>query len=161
MSFAIRPLALLFAVVVFAASCGSSSDSDTAAADSVTDATTSDASSADTSSSDTASSSAESPDGESSGVGVDVGLFFDGALAEDATTEDCTLSGGTETTCYRITVAGYPASHDVGPFCPDTITDPAEAGGIWFDGEGISDLSGEFFVELPTLYDDDKVMSYV
>ena len=68
--------------------------------------------------------------------GLDVGLFFEGALAEEVTTEDCTLSGGAETTCYRITVAGYPASHDVGPFCPETITDGADAGGIWFDGDG-------------------------
>ena len=81
-------------------------------------------------------------DGSSSTTGVDVGLFFDGALAEDVTTEDCTLSGGAETTCYSITVAGYPASHDVGPFCPDTITDSADAGGIWFDGDGVYDLDG-------------------
>ena len=77
-----------------------------------------------------------------------------------STTEDCTLSGGTETTCYRITVAGYPASHDVGPFCPDTITDTADAGGIWFDGDGVYDLDGEFFVDLPTLYGDDNWQMY-
>ena len=79
---------------------------------------------------------------------VDVGLFFDGALAEDVTTQDCTLSGGAETTCYEITVAGYPASHDVGPFCPDTINDDADAGGIWFDGDGVYDLDGQFFVDV-------------
>jgi hypothetical protein len=66
------------------------------------------------------------------------------------------LSDGVETTCYSITVAGYPASHDVGPFCPDTITDSADEGGLWFDGDGVYDLDGEFFVDLPTLYGDDN-----
>ena len=95
-----------------------------------------------------------------SGVGVDVELFFDGALAGDVTTEDCTLSGGAETTCYSITVAGYPASHDVGPFCPGTITDTADAGGIWFDGEGVYDLDGEFIADLAEHYDDDHWHMY-
>ena len=102
---------------------------------------------------------ATTTDGTTAGVGttgVDIGLFFDGALAEEATTEDCTLSDGTEATCYRITVAGYPASHDVGPFCPSTLADDADAGGIWFDGSGVYDLSGQFFAELPTLYGDDN-----
>ena len=47
-------------------------------------------------------------DMESTGA-VNLDSFLDGALAEDVTTEDCTLSGGAETTCYRITVAGYPS----------------------------------------------------
>ena len=50
--------------------------------------------------------------------GLDISYFFDGALEEEATIEDCTLSDGTETTCYSITIAGYPADYDVGPFCP-------------------------------------------
>ena len=65
---------------------------------------------------------------EATNPSLDTSLFLDGALAESITTEDCTLSGGTETTCYRITVTGTPTSHDVGPFCPQTITDTAEAG---------------------------------
>jgi len=96
----------------------------------------------------------------SAGAGVDLDLFFDGALADDVTTQDCTLSGGAETTCYSITVAGFPASHDVGPFCPETIDDSADAGGIWFDGDGVYDLDGQFFVDLPTLYGDDAWQMY-
>lgn len=91
---------------------------------------------------------------------VDVGLFFDGALVEDATTQDCTLSGGAETTCYVITVAGDPVTYDTGPFCPDTITDTADAGGIWFDGNGVYDIDGEFIVDLAELYGDDAWMMY-
>ena len=35
-------------------------------------------------------------------------LFLDGALAEEVTTEDCTLSGGEETTCYQHHRGGVP-----------------------------------------------------
>ena len=94
----------------------------------------------------------------SSAAGVDIGLFFDGALAEDATIEDCTLSGGAETTCYSITVAGYPTSYEVGPFCPSTITD--ENGGLWWDGDALYDLNGEFIENLAEIYDDDNWQMY-
>ena len=100
-------------------------------------------------------------DGTASGdEGLDLALFFDGALAGEVTTQDCTLSGGTETTCYSITVAGYPASHDIGPFCPETITDTADSGGLWFDGNASYDLDGQFFVDLPTIYGDDAWQMY-
>ncbi len=144
--------------------CGSSADDNTTAtepssSDGTTVETTADGGSA-TESTESTAAPTESDDGSTSTAGVDLALFFDGALAEDATTEDCTLSGGTQTTCYRITVVGYPVSHDVGPFCPETITDSAEAGGIWFDGNGVYDLDGQFFVDLPTLYDDDNWQMY-
>ena len=92
----------------------------------------------------------------SSGEGLDVSLFFDGALAEEVTTEDCTLSGGTQTTCYRITIAGYPSNHDVGPFCPTTTSTSADEAGIWLDGNGVYDLDGDFIVGLADLYNDDN-----
>ena len=109
---------------------------------------------------DSASSTATMSTGAEAGSGLDVGLFFDGALAEEATIEDCTLSGDAEATCYRIVVAGYPVTYETGPFCPDTITDGAEAGGIWFDGDGVYDLDGEFIVDLAELYDDDNWQMY-
>jgi hypothetical protein len=90
--------------------------------------------------------------------GVDVGLFFDGALAVDPTIEDCTLSGGAETTCYTLTVSGYPTSYEVSEFCPTTITD--ETGGLWFDGEAIYDLNGEFIANLAEIYGDDTWQMY-
>lgn len=85
---------------------------------------------------------------------LDTSLFFDGALAEEVAIEDCTLSDGTETTCYAITIAGYPANYDVGPFCPETTADTAEDGGIWFDGNGVYDLDGAFILSLADLYND-------
>ena len=57
-------------------------------------------------------------------------------------------------------MAGFPASHDVGPFCPETITDTADAGGLWFDGDAAYDLDGQFFVDLPTIYGDDAWQMY-
>ena len=91
---------------------------------------------------------------------VEVGLFFEGALSEEATTTDCTLSDGTETTCFEITVAGHPVTYETGPFCPETITDTAEAGGIWFDGNGVYDVDGEFIAGLAELYNDDNWLMY-
>ncbi len=148
-------LALGLALVLIAGACGSS-DGDAASEGTDADATT------ETTDTDATSSETETADSDTSTASgaVDVGLFFDGALAEEVTTEDCTLSGGVETTCYSITVAGYPASHDIGPFCPDTITDTADAGGIWFDGNGVYDLSGEFIAGLAEFYGDDTWQMY-
>ncbi len=102
----------------------------------------------------------ETAEPAATGEAVDVGLFFDGALTGDATTEDCTLNGGAETTCYRLTVGGDPVSYETGPFCPTNITDGPEAGGIWFDGNGVYDLDGEFITNLAELYGDDNWQLY-
>ena len=85
---------------------------------------------------------------------MNLDLFLDGALAEEVEIVDCTLSGGEETSCYRITVAGYPAGREIGPSCPATVTDTAEAGGIWFDGENLYDIDGQFILDLAEIYDD-------
>ncbi len=67
---------------------------------------------------------------------------------------DCTLSGGTETTCYSITVRPSPQSYTPGPWCPRHITDGPEAGGIWFlDGETV-DVDGKFIASLAEIYGD-------
>ena len=104
-------------------------------------------------------SSAPAPS-STTATGLDTALFLEGALVGEPTTEDCTLSGGASTTCYRITVAGYPADHAVGPFCPGTITDGADKGGIWFDGDRVYDLSGDFIKDLATTYDDETWRMY-
>ena len=151
-------------VVLMLASCGSSSggeSTDSSATDDVIAAEdTIEVDTVDDASTTAADDITDAEDATAATDGVDVSLFFDGALADEVTTEDCTLNGGAETTCYSITVAGSPASHDVGPFCPDTITDDADAGGIWFDGDAVYDLDGEFFVDLPTLYGDDNWQMY-
>ncbi len=159
-----RALAAATAVALLLSACGSSDDA--ATSDSTAAADTSNAAPDITAevagTDDTVDTTVDTDDTEeaASSAAVDIGLFFDGALTEDVTTQDCTLSGGAETTCYEITVAGYPVSHDVGPFCPSTIDDDAEAGGIWFDGNGVYDLDGQFFVDVGTLYDDANWQMY-
>lgn len=92
--------------------------------------------------------------------GLDISLFYEDALAEEPTIVDCTLSDGTETSCYEITIAGYPAGYEVGPFCPETIEATAEDAGIWFDGNDVYDVDGEFIVGLAELYGDDNWLLY-
>jgi len=96
----------------------------------------------------------------STAAGPDISLFLAGALPRGITTEPCTLSGGTATTCYRITVVGLPVDHAVGPFCPPTTSSTAAEGGIWFDGNGLYDLDGEFIKGLSSLYGDDNWLLY-
>ncbi|RBW46600.1 hypothetical protein DS885_07470 [Psychromonas sp. B3M02] len=95
---------------------------------------------------------------------VDLSLFADGAIVGDVETVECTLSGGTETSCYRITIAGAPADPDSspeGPYCPPTIESSAEEGGTWIDGEGtVYQVDGEFIKNLSTLYKDKKWQMY-
>lgn len=80
--------------------------------------------------------------------------FNSGAIVGDVTTVDCTLSDGATTKCASVTIAGYPTSYKVGPFCPDTITTDAADAGIWFDGNGLYDLDGPFIKNLADFYND-------
>ena len=86
--------------------------------------------------------------------------FVAGAIVGDVTTAACTLSGGTETTCAKVTIAGYPVSYKVGPFCPDTITTDAKDAGIWFDGNGVYALDGLFIKNLADFYNDSEWKLY-
>ena len=82
------------------------------------------------------------------------------AIVGEVVTEDCVLSGGAQATCARVTVTGYPSTYSVGPFCPETITTPAEEAGIWFDGSGVYDLDGPFVENLAEFYDDSEWQMY-
>jgi hypothetical protein len=167
---ATRAAIMLLAFVLFALACGSSTDSaadDAAATETNSDADdgadTGDPATDEDATDDSATDdgSAETDQATAASVaGANIDLFFDGALTEEVTTEDCTLSDGTATTCYRITVAGYPADHEVGPFCPTTTETSADDAGIWFDGNGLYDLDGDFILGLAELYDDSNWMLY-
>ncbi len=78
--------------------------------------------------------------------------FVAAGLATDITTESCTLSGGTVTTCYRITTVGAPSDHEVGTFCPRNISD-GDAG-MWIESGSTYDLTGEFIRNLASFYSD-------
>lgn len=113
-----RSLALA-AVLLASASCGTSTDSDSKAATSATTGTAMD-------------STTSTP--KSKSTGNVPAMFAKGALTSDAETVDCTLENGTETICYRLTVASLPSTVKTdGPFCPATTNDSA---GIWvWDGD--------------------------
>ena len=84
---------------------------------------------------------------------IDPSAFFEGALTEEVLTTDCTLADGSTTSCYELTIAGFPATRDeIGPWCPETTSDPAA--GIWFDGEAVYDIDGQFILDLAEIYDD-------
>ena len=92
---------------------------------------------------------------------LDPARFVESALTGEVGTVDCTLSGGTETRCHRIPIAGVPSDSPVGPFCPPNVMSTAAEGGIWLDGGGtVHDVDGAFIENLPTLYDDEAWRLY-
>jgi len=86
---------------------------------------------------------------------VKVASFFSAAnVVSGPEIVDCTLSGGTETTCFSITVKPEPQDYTPGPWCPTNTSDTAEEGGIWLkDGEAY-DVDGDFITKLGELYGD-------
>jgi hypothetical protein len=92
--------------------------------------------------------------------GVVAENFIDGSLTQPITTEDCTLTNGQETTCYRIIVTGTPVDTTIGPFCPTTTSSTAEDGGIWLDGSKVYDVDGQFILDLSDIYGDAKWKLY-
>ncbi|WP_285672868.1 YHYH protein [Paralimibaculum aggregatum] len=73
---------------------------------------------------------------------------------------DCTLSGGTRTRCFRITVTPTPQDYTPGPWCPTHVGDGADAGGIWFADGGMVDVDGAFIRSLAERYGDSNWQLY-
>lgn len=67
---------------------------------------------------------------------------------------DCTLSGGTETSCFSITFADDPQSYTPGPWCPRHIGDGRDAGGIWLQDGKVNYVDGAFVAKLAEFYGD-------
>ena len=86
--------------------------------------------------------------------------FLEGSLTKAITTEDCTLSNGDETKCYRIEVTGSPVDTKIGPFCPESTSSTAEVSGIWLDGQKMYNADGKFIMDLSTIYKDVKWKLY-
>ncbi len=142
-------MAVMLALVLVTASCGSSSDD---ADSSDTDSTETEESATDETSDDDSSTDADADsdgttesDSGSSEVTV-ASLFADGALTAEPSEVDCTLESGTETTCYQFEVASLVDTVDTGgPYCPATVDD---VGGIWvWDGDdpGLYALNSDFW----------------
>ncbi|MCB4797729.1 YHYH protein [Neotamlana laminarinivorans] len=72
----------------------------------------------------------------------------------------CELSDGTSTECYKIVTNGLATDHQMGPWCPENITDGAEAGGIWMNDGKVYNVDGEFIKNLSTFYNDSTWMMY-
>ena len=95
-----------------------------------------------------------------SSFNIDDTKFFDGALTEEITIEDCTLANGEESECYSITIAGVPSDVGVGDFCPRTTDATADEVGIWLDGDNLYDVDGDFILDLANIYEDDNWKLY-
>lgn len=76
------------------------------------------------------------------------------------TTVPCTLSDGTETNCYQIVTNSTPTDHQMGPWCPDNISDDADAGGIWLEAGEVYDVDGAFVANMATFYNDNTWQMY-
>jgi hypothetical protein len=134
--------------------CGSSSSSSS---------TSSEVTSTPTTAEDLEDNTDGTTDTDSSGTtlgALDPDMFVSGALVSDPVIVDCTLSDGTETTCYQIEGAGVPAKQTVGPFCPPTTSSSAEAGGIWLKDGEVYDIDGDFILNLAGLYADNNWKLY-
>jgi hypothetical protein len=87
--------------------------------------------------------------------------YFDkDALVGDITIEDCTLSGGTETHCYRFTTISSLSEDEIGPWCPRTIDDTNENVGIWLEGGSAYDVNGTFIKNISNFYGDENWQLY-
>ncbi|THH38102.1 YHYH protein [Aliishimia ponticola] len=73
---------------------------------------------------------------------------------------ECTLSGGTESSCFSITVKPEPKAYTPGPWCPTNVSDGADKGGIWFLDGGITDVDGAFITQLAEIYGDTNWQLY-
>lgn len=87
-------------------------------------------------------------------LAVDASLFITDEGNVIVTTVPCTLSDGTETDCYQIVSKHTPTDHEMGPWCPEYITDGADKGGLWITDDGVVDLDGAFIENLATFYND-------
>ena len=93
-------------------------------------------------------------------IPVDIAYFKKANPAITITIKDCTLSDGTKTKCYEIVSNNTPTDHQMGPWCPETITDDASAGGIWLENGKVYDVDGEFVKNMATFYDDETWQMY-
>ncbi|GLR17305.1 YHYH protein [Portibacter lacus] len=93
-------------------------------------------------------------------VPVNASLFLTDGREVTISTVDCNLSDGTATTCYQIVTSGVATDHNMGPWCPDNISDSAEKGGIWLEGGEVYDVDGEFIKNMAEFYNDDNWLMY-
>lgn len=84
-----------------------------------------------------------------------VALFDKGSFYSDPKIVDCTLSGGTKTSCVSITLKPQPDSMKIAPWCPRNISDSPEKSGVWFEGNKVYDADGAFIANMAKFHNDD------
>ncbi|QXP79641.1 MULTISPECIES: YHYH protein [Winogradskyella] len=109
---------------------------------------------------DSTDTSEGTDDSDSSVVNVNTSYFTTEDESVIITIVPCTLSDGTVTDCYQVVTSSLPTDHNMGPWCPDNISDDAEAGGIWLEDGEVHDVDGAFIENLATFYNDDNWMMY-
>ena len=82
------------------------------------------------------------------------GLFVEKAVIKPPEVVECTLSRGTRSTCFSITLDITPGDFTPGPWCPHHIEDSEEKVGIWLKDDRIYEVDGEFIKKLASFYDD-------
>ncbi|WP_083926093.1 YHYH protein [Neolewinella persica] len=93
-------------------------------------------------------------------VAVNAAHFLEASLVTPVETVACTLSDGTKSTCYKIISRSSPTDHQMGPWCPDNISDGPESGGIWIEGGETYDVDGAFIKNMAAFYGDDTWKMY-
>lgn len=81
-------------------------------------------------------------------------FFQEEVLVEEVSIVNCTLSDGTETTCYNIVTTLWVTDDDIWPWCPRNIADSAEKGWMRLESWTAYDIDGAFIKNLNTFYDD-------
>ncbi len=105
---------------------------------------------------------ADNPDTNDSStvLAVDASYFTAANTDITITAVACTLSDGTETNCYQIVTNSAPTDHEMGPWCPDKISDDASAGGIWLESGEVYDVDGAFIGNMADFYSDNTGQMY-
>jgi hypothetical protein len=91
---------------------------------------------------------------EQEGLKAVAEFFKHATVVAGPTAVDCTLSGGTKTRCFAITVKPQPGSYTPGPWCPTQASDGPDKSGIWLKDGQVLDADGAFMGKLPELYQD-------
>ena len=92
--------------------------------------------------------------GEQEHIQAMAAFFKQATVVAGPTAVDCTLSGGTKTRCFAITVKPQPGSYTPGPWCPTQASDGPDKSGIWLKDGQVLDADGAFMGQLPQLYQD-------
>ena len=87
-------------------------------------------------------------------------FFSEAVVVSGPEVVDCTLSEGTQTRCFSITVKPEPIAYTPGPWCPTNISDDASKGGKWFGENELLDVDGSFVEHLDEFFGDDEWALY-